>query len=142
MMGTYDNAFGGALHDPMFDEEEGCEVCMQYVDDCTCPVCPGLPRLAHPAARPSNYGVTPLKPYDQLLGWQQHRFALVASSLYDHGDLMLMRSSFPDWAQHRAVQARALEVLGPKPWSPMLFELYDRLMSVDAIRKYVLGDNQ
>lgn len=39
-MGTYDNAFGGALHDPMFDAEEGCDVCWRYVDDCICPECP------------------------------------------------------------------------------------------------------
>ena len=39
-MGTYDNAFGGALHDPMFDQGASCDVCAKDVDDCMCPVCP------------------------------------------------------------------------------------------------------
>lgn len=47
-MGTYDNAFGSALHDPMFDEEEGCDVCMKYIDDCTCPVCPVCEEQGNP----------------------------------------------------------------------------------------------
>ena len=51
-MGTYDNSFGGALHDPMFDYDGFCEVCEKPVDDCDCPVCP----TCHEQGNPACYG--------------------------------------------------------------------------------------
>lgn len=80
-----------------------------------------------------------MKPYDSLLASQWHRYATLVASLYDYGDLMPMRSRFKDWADFRAVQAQAVAALGPKPYPTMLFEVYDRLMAVDAIRDFVIG---
>lgn len=36
------------MNDPMLDADEGCDVCMKYIDDCICPVCPVCEEQGNP----------------------------------------------------------------------------------------------